>query len=225
MPIEVLSRVRDTISKFSGSHNFWNFTVGLEFGDRSCQRVMKNLQVSDPFIVDDSEWISLQFHGQSFMLHQIRKMVGLVIMVVRTRTPPALIPETFGPARINIPKAPALGLLLEQPLFESYNRKLAGHNAQITGRTASNNKVTSAVPPSESSPPRTPASAINEIDESQEDAQDFFKEPIMYNSIEEKVTNFKKEVIVKGMHDEEAKDDTYAKWLNLHDNQLGPDFE
>lgn len=41
-----LKRLRDTINAFKGSHNFWNFTVGKEFGDRSCQRVMKNLTVS-----------------------------------------------------------------------------------------------------------------------------------------------------------------------------------
>ena len=28
-------------------------------------------QVTDPFMVGDSEWVSLKFHGQSFMLHQI----------------------------------------------------------------------------------------------------------------------------------------------------------
>lgn len=34
-------------------------------------RLSKRVQVTDPFIVGDSEWISLKFHGQSFMLHQI----------------------------------------------------------------------------------------------------------------------------------------------------------
>jgi len=42
---EVLKRLRETIEAYKGSHNFWNFTVGKDFGDRSCQRVMKNLTV------------------------------------------------------------------------------------------------------------------------------------------------------------------------------------
>lgn len=40
-----LTRLRSTLEAYSGSHNFWNFTVGKEFGDRSCQRVMKRLTV------------------------------------------------------------------------------------------------------------------------------------------------------------------------------------
>ena len=45
---------------------------------------------------------------------EIRKMVGLVVMMVRTETPVNLIPETFKANQINIPKAPSLGLLLER---------------------------------------------------------------------------------------------------------------
>lgn len=46
IPPELLERVRQLFQGFAGSHNFWNFTVGKEFSDRSCQRVMKNLTVS-----------------------------------------------------------------------------------------------------------------------------------------------------------------------------------
>ena len=42
---ETLARLRHTINAYKGSHNFWNFTVGKDFKDRSCQRVMKNLTV------------------------------------------------------------------------------------------------------------------------------------------------------------------------------------
>lgn len=46
IPQDTLARLRSMINAYSGSHNFWNFTVGKEFGDRSCQRVMKQLTVS-----------------------------------------------------------------------------------------------------------------------------------------------------------------------------------
>jgi tRNA pseudouridine38-40 synthase len=68
-------------------------------------------------MIQGTEWLSLKVHGQSFMLHQIRKMVGLIIMIVRTDTPLKLIPETFKANKINIPKAPSLGLLLERVGF------------------------------------------------------------------------------------------------------------
>jgi tRNA pseudouridine38-40 synthase len=65
-------------------------------------------------MIQGTEWLSLKVHGQSFMLHQIRKMVSLIVMLVRTDTPLKLIPETFKANKINIPKAPSLGLLLER---------------------------------------------------------------------------------------------------------------
>lgn len=37
----------------------------------------------------------------------------------------------YGPSKITLPKAPALGLLLEQPIFESYNRKATEASANI----------------------------------------------------------------------------------------------
>jgi tRNA pseudouridine38-40 synthase len=243
IPPEVLDRVRSTINKFLGSHNFWNFTVGKEFGDRSCQRVMKKLTVSEPFMVNDNEWVSLKFHGQSFMLHQIRKMVGLLIMMVRTRTPPSLIPECFGPTRLNIPKAPALGLLLEQPIFENYNKKVEESNRkaeekslQNLGRKASKETeakrdAAKAQPKDEnmeeegaSSVPATPTADASKSQQ-QDDPADLIRDPVSYEHIEEKVEHFKREIVFKTMHGEEEKDDTYAKWLNLHDSQIGPDFE
>lgn len=119
-----LDRVRDIFSKYEGSHNFHNFTLGKAFRDRSSHRNMIKLTISEPKIINDTEWVSIKFHGQSFMLHQIRKMIGMLILVGRSTSPASLIPETYGPARIHVPKAPGLGLLLEEPIFEGYNRRL-----------------------------------------------------------------------------------------------------
>lgn len=33
------------------------------------------LQVEDPIMIQGTEWLSVKLHGQSFMLHQIRKMI------------------------------------------------------------------------------------------------------------------------------------------------------
>jgi tRNA pseudouridine38-40 synthase len=48
------------------------------------------------------------------MLHQIRKMVSMLILLVRTNSPISIIDESFSETKMNIPKAPGLGLLLEQ---------------------------------------------------------------------------------------------------------------
>ena len=46
----------------------------------------------------------------------------MAILSIRSGTPLKIIENAFGTYRINIPKAPALGLLMERPRFGSYNR-------------------------------------------------------------------------------------------------------
>jgi len=62
-------------------------------------------------------------HGQSFMMHQIRKMVGMTALVVRCGCDPKRMVDSLGRDNISIPKAPSLGLLLERPVFDSYNKR------------------------------------------------------------------------------------------------------
>ena len=57
------------------------------------------------------------------MMHQIRKMVGVVIAISRGLVAPSHMLETFSMRKVETPKAPGLGLVLEQPHFVSYNRK------------------------------------------------------------------------------------------------------
>lgn len=58
-------------------------------------------------------------------------MIANLILISRTRTPSHLIDELYGPQRVHIPKAPALGLLLEEPVFTSYNLKISDINAKV----------------------------------------------------------------------------------------------
>jgi len=66
-----LNALRATVGRFEGTHNFHNFTVDKDFRDRSNQRHMKIIQVTDPVVHGETEWISVLLHGQSFMLHQV----------------------------------------------------------------------------------------------------------------------------------------------------------
>jgi len=87
--LDLVTFLRETAKKFEGTHNFHNFTVGRDFGDRSSQRHMKKIevtiniwitlllahllpQISDPTVFGGTEWMSVMLHGQSFMLHQVR---------------------------------------------------------------------------------------------------------------------------------------------------------
>ncbi|KAF4977412.1 hypothetical protein FZEAL_6057 [Fusarium zealandicum] len=119
-------RLQEALNKYSGTRNFHNYTVQKPFFDPSAKRLIKSFVVNpQPIIINDTEWLSLKVHGQSFMMHQIRKMVGLASLVVRCGTPLERIDESYRNQKMAIPKAPGLGLLLERPVFHNYNRKAA----------------------------------------------------------------------------------------------------
>ncbi|KAI5968101.1 PUS1 [Candida margitis] len=123
-----LDRFRSTMQQYKGTHNFHNFTIGKSFKDTSSKRYIIDTSVSDPFVINNTEWVSIKIHGQSFMLHQIRKMICMASLVIRCDLPVGLIDDAFQSTKINIPKAPALGLLLENPVFDAYNYKLRDHS-------------------------------------------------------------------------------------------------
>lgn len=119
-------RVQTALNQYLGTHKFHNYTIQKKFNDRSAQRYIKSFKVEEkPIIINDTEWLSLKVHGQSFMMHQIRKMVGMVALTVRCGTHPNIFKLSFENNIVRIPKAPGLGLLLERPVFESYNDKSA----------------------------------------------------------------------------------------------------
>ncbi|KAK7403474.1 tRNA pseudouridine synthase 1 [Neonectria punicea] len=119
-----LQRLQETLDMYNGTRNFHNYTVQKPFFDPSAKRHIKSFVVNPkPIIINDTEWLSLKVHGQSFMMHQIRKMVGLASLVVRCGTPLDRIEESYQNQKMAIPKAPGLGLLLEHPVFHNYNRR------------------------------------------------------------------------------------------------------
>jgi tRNA pseudouridine38-40 synthase len=68
---EQVVTLRQLAENYEGTHNFHNFTIGRDFKDRSNMRYMKKIEVADPVVYGETEWISVLFHGQSFMLHQV----------------------------------------------------------------------------------------------------------------------------------------------------------
>lgn len=120
------ARVQAALDNYLGTHKYHNYTVHKKFNDKSAQRYIKSFKVAPkPIIINDTEWLSLKVHGQSFMMHQIRKMVGMAALTVRCGTDPSIMEKSFGNEVVRIPKAPGLGLLLERPVFDSYNIKSA----------------------------------------------------------------------------------------------------
>ncbi|KAL4938188.1 hypothetical protein BDV06DRAFT_201515 [Aspergillus oleicola] len=127
IPSKRLDRIQQALDQYVGTKNFHNYTIQKTFKDPSAKRHIKSFQLNrEPIIIDGSEWLSLKVHGQSFMMHQIRKMVAMAALVVRCGCDPQRMNDSYRETKLAIPKAPGLGLLLERPVFDVYNQKAPG---------------------------------------------------------------------------------------------------
>lgn len=126
---ETIAEVNDILSIYKGTHNFFNYTAKRAYDDMSSNRYIVSFECKEPFLFrdnfrnEDVEFVQIVVKGQSFVLHQIRKMVGMVICVVRELHLKSAIQRSFEGQRMDIPMAPGLGLLLEQTHYDSYDRK------------------------------------------------------------------------------------------------------
>lgn len=118
-----LTKVNEALASFEGTHNFHNFTSKKAFSDPSAVRFIHEFKSGEPFIVDNVEFCELSVKGQSFMLHQIRKMVALAIAAVRGVTTMDTIAKSFEENRLDLPMAPGLGLVLNEVHYDRYNER------------------------------------------------------------------------------------------------------
>lgn len=86
-----LKRLRYILSKYAGTHNFHNFTARIKPEDPSAKRYILSFEARDIFEVQGMQFVRCQVMGQSFMLHQIRKMIGMAIAIMRGCTPDSII--------------------------------------------------------------------------------------------------------------------------------------
>ena len=118
-----LARIQPVLNKFIGSKIFHNYTIRMGFHNPAARRLIRAFYVDpDPIIINGTEWLRFHIHGQSFMMHQIRKMMGMVSLIIRFGCPVDRIDETFQHVEAPIPKVPGLSLMLERPVFENYNK-------------------------------------------------------------------------------------------------------
>lgn len=82
--------------------------------DPSAKRFIMSFTCSEPFVSPQGlEFLTLKVKGQSFMLHQIRKMVGVLIAIIRGHTSVETLEKALGEERLDLPMAPGLGLVLD----------------------------------------------------------------------------------------------------------------
>lgn len=120
---ERLNNINDTLKLYEGTKNYHNFTSKKAFFDPSARRYIVSVECGSPFLVEEKyEFATIKIKGQSFMLHQIRKMVGLTLAVIRGLTSSDIITKAFKEEKIDLPTAPGLGLVLNQVHYDRYSK-------------------------------------------------------------------------------------------------------
>ncbi|KAG5680661.1 hypothetical protein PVAND_010155 [Polypedilum vanderplanki] len=124
---ERLEELNKILNLYEGTKNYHNFTIRKEPSDPSCRRYIIKVECKQPYIPDGTEveFSKIIIKGQSFMMHQIRRMVGLVIAIMKGFAEPYLIAHAMQKEKFNVPQAPGLGLVLEKVHYERYNKKYA----------------------------------------------------------------------------------------------------
>lgn len=122
---ERLEELNKLLSMYVGTKNYHNFTIKKESNDASAKRFIMSFECQNPFVPDNTEveFVRLKITGQSFMMHQIRKMVGLVIAIMRGFVDSEIINRAVEKERIIIPQAPGLGLVLDNVHYPRYNER------------------------------------------------------------------------------------------------------
>lgn len=123
---EKLDQVNALLNMFVGTKNHHNFTSRKLYDDPSSNRHIISFTCSQPFVdrTTNIEFAVMKVKGQSFMLHQIRKMIGLTLAIVRGLADMDLLKtRAFTAEKIDVPMAPGLGLLLDEVHYDRYNAK------------------------------------------------------------------------------------------------------
>ena len=151
--------MRELLSMFTGTNNFHNYTNRRMPLDPSCRRFILSSTVHECAYADiiahlhthsqidepTNSFYRVKIVGQSFMNHQIRKMIGAAVAVIRQDAPLSVIPASFAPPMQWLPTAPP-GFLIKMKVqtryvaccthrhavqsdYSFYNKKWAGtHN-------------------------------------------------------------------------------------------------
>lgn len=120
---EMLDKLNETLKSLEGTHNFHNFTSKTKPLDPRAKRYIIYFRCIETFIANNMEFAVLEIKGQSFMLHQIRKMVSLVIGICRNIVTSDIFKDVFSLEKFDIPIAPGLGLSLHFVHYEYYNER------------------------------------------------------------------------------------------------------
>ncbi|KYQ92631.1 tRNA pseudouridylate synthase [Tieghemostelium lacteum] len=147
-PFHFTTETRDFLNailkNYVGTHKFHNYTSRKEPTDPSCKRRILSFTSSDAFEMEGVEMIEINVVGDSFMLHQIRKMIGCTMQFLRRGVledaeskEEALeqirqyIDVTLSYKTMCLPMAPGAGLLLDKCSYLNWEKKFASAHGNL----------------------------------------------------------------------------------------------
>nr|GMD18506.1 tRNA pseudouridine synthase A, mitochondrial-like [Ipomoea batatas] len=92
---EEKDRFNRILKYYEGTHNFHNFTTRTKAEDPAAKRYIISFTANTVVEVEGIDFVKCEVVGQSFMLHQIRKMIGLALAIMRNCAPESLIETAF----------------------------------------------------------------------------------------------------------------------------------
>ncbi|KAF4388180.1 hypothetical protein CsatB_007166 [Cannabis sativa] len=126
-------RFNRILNHYVGTHNFHNFTTRTKAEDPAAVRFIISFNADTVVTVEGMEFVKCEVVGQSFMLHQIRKLIGLAVAVMRNCAPESLIEKALQKdVNMNVPTAPEVGLYLDECFFTSYNQKWKDTHEEVS---------------------------------------------------------------------------------------------
>lgn len=133
---EALQGLQQACKMFEGTHKFHNYTTGKTPLDASSSRYIMSFDTSAPVVSEKTgvEWVLCTIIGQSFLLNQIRRMVGMCCEVASGATPAETLTRTLSSSKVEVPMLPGLGLYLDELFFDGYNSKQGKDNVKDAKR-------------------------------------------------------------------------------------------
>ncbi|CAB4265494.1 unnamed protein product [Prunus armeniaca] len=126
-------RFNRILNCYEGTHNFHNFTTRTKAADPAARRYIISFNANTTVTVGGMDFVKCEVVGQSFMLHQIRKMIGLAVAIFRNCAPESLLEIALQKdVNVNVPTAPEVGLYLDECFFASYNQKWGDSHEELS---------------------------------------------------------------------------------------------
>jgi tRNA pseudouridine38-40 synthase len=129
---DCIARLNAILGQYQGTRNFHNYTVRVPASAPQAKRFILSFKCDGVFEINGTKWVRTVVIGQSFMLHQIRKMIGMALAEFRGEAPTGCLKYalgTFHTART--PMAPDLGLFLDECYYEAYNDRWGHQNEHL----------------------------------------------------------------------------------------------